>query len=702
MVIAAEGSAELGRRRERLESFGLYAFGIVGIAAGLHAWRPIPTVAAPRPAVAAPPGGFPAPRAHADPVASYTIRATLDADRHIVDGDATIELRNVSSAPLSTLRLHLYLNAFKNDRTLFRRARVGGFRGEEPGKPGFIDVLKLTRDGDSTDLWTKHVWLVHRGESPQDAPDDRARWPAAIAGAPDDETDVEVPLDRPIDPGDTARFHVVFRDQLPEVVERTGYAGSFHLVGQWFPKLAKLERDGRWAGFAFHHLGEFYADYGNYDVTLDVPAAYLTGATGARASTQSTNGRRTERWVAADVHDFAWTAWDRFEERTLDVDGVHVTLLTPPDRRAEGDRELASTVHGLHDMSTRYGEYPYSTLTVVHPPDGAEEAGGMEYPTLITTGGAWHPDVGEHSLELVTIHELGHQWFYGLIGSNEVDWPAGDEGFNSYAEELAAETMFGRGTAFASAPLTVATLDTYQRAGVATAIVEPIFEPVPRFADGRSYARRVYGATATLLATLRRTYGEAAIDRAMGVYAREQRFQHPGPEAWFEALEREAGKECADNARKALTSPFDLDVSIEHLEVAPAHGPRGLFDPEKGRVDESVDSLISEYVGSVTLARRGVVDFPIDVELRFADGSRRVETVHFGTEADGTPRTWRRIDADGPSKLVAALVDPFEKVPFDRDRLDNFMTVTEAAGGTRRMRARLESWAQSLVRGVGP
>jgi len=188
-----------------------------------------------------------------DKVASYDIDAKLDTNAHRITAHETIHFVNRSSATLNELWFHLYLNAFKNDRTLFLRSPFGAGRsGDKAHEYGYVDVKKLSIvGGDDADLWPNRD-----RHSPND---------------PDDETDLRLPLPSPLEPGASLSLELTFEDQLPEIVERTGYAGSFHFLGQWFPKLARLEPDGQFAHFSFHAQSEFYADFGDYDVTLDVP-----------------------------------------------------------------------------------------------------------------------------------------------------------------------------------------------------------------------------------------------------------------------------------------------------------------------------------------------------------------------------------------------------------------------------------------------
>jgi hypothetical protein len=721
------------RNGRAVDSLVLAALGVSGLVAAAWSFRPAPVVPAPAPIVAPPAGGWPVVPDSAERIVRYELTARLDPAAHEIEGHGVITLRNASKTALADLRLHLYLNGFKNDRSLFRRARVGGFRGDRSRAPGYIDVQKLVVDGE--DLWPKREWVDHRQESPQD-PHTVATAPV-VEGAPDDQTDVRIPLSKPVPAGGSVTLQVDFHDRLPEVSERTGYEGSFHFAGQWFPKLARLEADGTWASFPFHHLAEFYADYGSYDVTIDVPASFTIGASGPTVSSRLEGGRRVERHALEDVHDFAWTAWDGFVAREAKLEGIDVKVLAPRGYDAAVERELLAVQHALRDKGARFGAYPYPVLTVVHPPDGADEAGGMEYPTLITTGGPWWPNHGSHEVEAVTVHELGHQWFYGLVGTHEVEWPAGDEGFNSFADELAMGSLFGDGSGFSLGPWKLST-DAFSRRGVAAAFDEPLFQPAYAFATGRSYGGRVYGATATALHTLRRVYGPERFDTAMGVWTRKFRFQHPRPEDFFAVLGEQVGPECELAARVMTLTPFSYDVYVDSISSAADKGPTGWFDGAAGRVKKE-PAETGRYANVAWLGRRGSLDVPVDVELRYADGSRARRTIRFGEPAfvhtqpaaapaagpdvaalvlglpvasDAPPRvasahapahgTWYRIDADGPSALVAVIVDPDFKLLVDRDRLDNFASSSAGRGGAPVARERSVAWLEVLLRGVGP
>src|SRR5690606_9692244 len=114
-------------------------------------------------------------------------------------------------------------------------------------------------------------------------------------GDPKDETDIRVDLPDEVAAGSTLTLEIEWESQLPQIVERTGYLSDYHFVAQWFPKLARLERDGTWRHFTFHAQSEFYADYGDYDVTLDVPERFIVGASGETIERRVEGGRLIQR-----------------------------------------------------------------------------------------------------------------------------------------------------------------------------------------------------------------------------------------------------------------------------------------------------------------------------------------------------------------------------------------------------------------------
>jgi hypothetical protein len=584
-------------------------------------------------------------------VASYTLEARLDATRHVIAGHGEIRWRNDATTPAHELWMHLYLNAFKNDKTLFLRSPYGAGRsGAHASDWGYIDVTRLV----ARELGNIDLWPGAARTSP---------------GDPDDQTDIRIPLPTPVAPGGRLTLAVSFDAKLPAILERTGYAGSFHFAGQWFPKLARREPDGSWAHFRFDAQSEFYADFGSYDVTIDVPAEMQVGASGVRRSERVARGRRVVRHTIAPAHDFAWTAWDQFRVATTTADGVAVRLLYPPSQEAGARVTLDALERALPYMNRRYGRYPYPTLTVVSPPDAAAAAGGMEYPSLITSGGRWYlPHLGIRAFETVTIHELGHQWFYGTVATNEHQWPFLDEGVNSYAESNTMTALYGQGSAISALGVEVSGPALMRAIAALRAHDVPIALGAARFPGFEDLAALVYSRTATLLTTLGNVYGTERLERALGDYARRNRFGHPGPTELVAALRTELGDEAARAAQGALFERGWVDYVVRDLETTPLARPAGVFDSDAGRKEHRVverdDSQPTQWVGRVLVFRHGNLHFPVDIDLYAEDGS----TTRHRWDGSGD---WIALDYRGTSPLVGAWIDPRRKVALDQDLTNN-------------------------------
>ena len=206
-----------------------------------------------------------------DRVVSYSIDAELDPVKHTLRGKQQLTWRNRSAQPVCSVYVHLYLNAFEGPGSTFmteQRASSSGFRSNVATKDGEYGYIRLDR--------------VAQNGAP-------ARWTFVQPdnGPKTDRSVVRIDLPQPVAPGASTTLDIDFFDQLPRVVARTGYYGSFHLVAQWFPKIGVLELPGergatapRWNAHEFHLHSEFYADYGSYDVRITVPKDYTVGATG--------------------------------------------------------------------------------------------------------------------------------------------------------------------------------------------------------------------------------------------------------------------------------------------------------------------------------------------------------------------------------------------------------------------------------------
>ena len=576
-----------------------------------------------------------------EPVASYSLAARLDGTAQSLHGEGTLTFVNRSAASVSELYFHLYSNAFESERTLFNRSAFTRARsGRTPRRWGNIRLTRLV----APELGGVDLLPNLEPHSP---------------GDPDDGTDRRVPLPRPLEPGQRLTIELAWDSSLPDIVERSGATRDFYFLGQWFPKLARLEPDGTWAHFPFHPHAEFYADFGDYDVRLDVPEPMVVGATGRQLESRVEAGRRLLRYHAESVHDFAWTAWPAFERREERLAGVDVHLLYPPGHERNAEATLTALRFALPHFNQRYGAYPYSDLTVVHPPAFAASAGGMEYPTLITTGGPWHQAYWSRAMELVTIHELGHQWFYGLVASNEPRWPFLDEGLNSYAESVAAEGLFGPSSASELPGLELSETALHRAGNRLAPHDAPIARAASEFVDFAEIGRIVYSRTATLFRTLANVYGAAALEDALRRYTTRYRFAHPGPEELLHTLQETLGPDASENVRAALFDGAGVNYSLRTLRSIQ-------------KADPTVPLDARPFESRVVVHRDGELRFPVQVLLLTPSG-QRIERRWDGQGRDHI------IEHVGPEPVVFAQVDPDNAVLIDDSLLDNALRSDPAA-----------------------
>ena len=419
----------------------------------------------------------------------YAIRARMDGDPQRIEGSETLRWTNGTSESVSDLQFHLYLNAFSNNRSTHVFEGKGKLRRGHELKAGWGWTRVTAAAVAGTDLFPTLKFL---------APDD---------GRPEDRTVFSLDLPAPVLPGETIEVMIEWESQLPRVRRRTGYKDDFVLVAQWFPKLGVYEEGRGWNAHQFHANSEFFADYGTYDVTLDLPASYRdpdggeprVGGSGVLVSSELKGDERLMvRFVApsredqrnadrvgrrARVHDFTWTADPAFEvrretfrystwaneyakdvelarrafgpDKDLALHNVDVRLLIHPERLDQADRHIKATSAALFFYGLWFGEYPYSQITVVDPPWGGRAAGGMEYPTLFTCGTRLFTTEDMYQPESVTVHECGHQFWYGLVGNNEFEGAWLDEGFNSYTDSEVMWRVYGeerRATFYSNVP----------------------------------------------------------------------------------------------------------------------------------------------------------------------------------------------------------------------------------------------------------
>jgi hypothetical protein len=584
-------------------------------------------------------------------VVAYQIDANYDPGKHSVDATETLTYHNFTGQALDKFPFHLYLNGFQPKSTwVYEAHRERYFRadfdeGWDPKDNGSSDITSLEVVG-MGDLM-KQIKFV--------SPDD---------GNPDDKTVFEVQLPRPVAPGEDVQFKIKFHAVFPEVVARTGYKRTFLLAGQWFPKVGVFW-NGAWNCHQFHGMTEFFADFGTYDVKITLPKDYIIGATGVQTGdTDNGNGTKTVSFHAEDVHDFAWTADPNYKviesEFTGSVGTVKVRLLSYQSHKSSWDRYIGITQQTMKRFDEWYGPYPYAQITVVDPPHGAMEAGGMEYPTFITGDTWWWAPKGQYFVpEGVTEHEFGHQYWYGMVATNEFENAWLDEGINSYTEVKVLDDIFGRDTSildFMGAQL--GERDYQRRSYLGRPDFDPLARPSYLDASMSSYGDITYGKTATILVTLEAVVGEKTLRDALHNYFMKYRFTHPTQEDFLRSVNETAQQDLGWYWQQAVYGTQMLDYEVWRAESTPVNW----FDP---KLEEKKGE--TEYETQVMLHRKGDFIFPVEAEVKFDNG----ETVR--EKWDGRER-WVRFVYRKKASIVSVQIDPDYRVTLDKNYLNNSKT----------------------------
>ena len=636
-------------------------------------------------------------------VVAYNINAHIDVKKKTVDATETLTYKNLTGQPLTTFPFHLYLNAFQADSTFTSETHFGGgirasdAANDYPAKNvGSIAISHLEADGYG-DL-TESLRFV--------APDDNNA---------NDKTVAELQLPKPLAAGASITFRMSFHDQFPESVARNGYKRDFLMGGQWFPKIGVFWQ-GKWNCHQYHSTTEFFSNFGTFNVALTLPKNYTVGASGVPTGDHlNADGTRTLSFYGEDIHDFAWAASPHFTVTNgtflSSMGPVQIRVLALESHPDAGRRYLEIIRASMKQFDTRYGPYPYKILTVIDPePDSEME--GMEYPTLITGGTSWFDPT--YITEITAEHEFGHEYWYGMVASNEFEDAWLDEGINSYTEVEVTAAILGRETNFVRFPWANLS-DAAQQ--YASYIDMPDYDPVTRnawqFRNAASYGGITYGKTAVLLETLEGIIGKDTMDEALQTYFMRYRFTHPTAEDFLRTIEEVAIKRGRATGNYGKQSPSQMPAlrGIFPLPNSPqillGSSLRPYFnqaiygtavldyavevvssDPAKWWLSGSKDKSMRD---TVTVRRIGDFMLPVILEVVFSDGTRVRE--HWDPASTPNDR-WKTFIYLRDAKIVSAEIDPDHTVQLDASRFNNSRTIAANPVPARKLTNLWTSWLQ--------
>lgn len=536
----------------------------------------------------------------------YKIRVTLNDKKHELSAYEEIKYINNSVTSLSYIYFHLWPNAYKNHETALAKQLVENgetdFYYSKPEERGYIDSLDFKVNGKAVKVEydAEHIDIC------------------------------KIILNEPIRSHDTIFITTPFHVKLPDAkFSRLGHTGQAYYITQWYPKPAVFDNNG-WHQMPYLNQGEFYSEFGSFDVSITVPQNYLLAATGDRIEAseeeewlnmkvaetealfkagrlvnqpakfpESSPNKKTIRFMQSNVHDFAWFADKRFhvlrDKVQLPKSGrVIDTWVFFTDNEAE---LWKNSIEYIDDATLFYsyfiGDYPYNHVTAI---DGVIAAGGgMEYPNITVIG----ESNNAFTLETTIMHEVGHNWFYGIMGSNERDFPGMDEGLNSFYEMRYIQAKYpnkkltallGRDSTFKFMGLNkFPHKESYKLSYLISArqnLDQPINTESAKFTK-YNYGAIVYSKSAIAFDYLMSAVGNEKFDDGMRFYFDNWKFKHPSPRDLQKTLEYHCAIDMNWFVEGMINSKEKIDYKVlRHKKLE--NGAHQILVKGKGKVNGPV------------------------------------------------------------------------------------------------------------------
>ena len=631
--------------------------------------------------------------------ANYNINVKLNPEKKLITGKMQLNWKNITKDTITELQFHLYLNAFKNSATTFMKESGGFFRGSKADEGnkinwGWVDINSMRVKG-GDDLTGKIEFI---------RPDD---------GNEMDQTAIRVPLNDSILPGESIDLNIDFTSKLPKIIARTGFSDNYFLVGQWFPKIAVYEpagmrysTKGAWNCHQFHSNSEFYADYGVYNVNITLPKDYVVGATGIQTSTKTVGDAKTVKYHAEDVIDFVWTASPRFVEFTQDWKHVKIRLLMQPEHKDLAQRHFESAIAALEYFDEHIGKYPYPNLTILDPPFRGAQSSGMEYPTFITAGSFAYMPEKFRFIEQVVIHEFGHQYFMGMLATNEFEEAWMDEGMTTYFECLTMDKAYGEKTSNVGfSNFHIGDLEQKRTGYVHTHIrnISESYRYSWLYPSRNGYGMYSYNKPAVFLTTLKRLVGNECMDDIMKTFFKRWSFKHPSSKDFIAIVNEVVVKHHGNKFGNDMNWFFDqvlygsniCDYSIYKISNKKIRQDGGLIDKngKKKLLEEDENDTTTSYENKVIVRKLGEVVMPVEVLIHFENGREVLKNW------DGKERTFTFKFKSG-SKIDWVKIDPENKILIDVNLANNHTVIKQNTKPMKKITVKFLFWLQNIIQSI--
>ena len=498
----------------------------------------------------------------------YKIKIDFDHKNHQFSGKQNLKYFNNSNDTINKVFFHLYFNAFQPGSMMDVRSRslpdpdrrvMDRISKLNKNEIGFHEVNKIQQDGKN---------LRHHVQG----------------------TILEVELVDPLIPNESTEFYLEYFSQVPVQIRRSGRnnkEGIDYSMAQWFPKIAEYDRQG-WHANPYI-AREFYAPWGDFDVSISINKNNIVAATGILENKTKEKNKNVWNFKAENVHDFVWAADPDYVHDILKVDSENLELhfyyqKTNDEMVSNWKRLQDDTADAFRYINGKFGKYPYTKYSVIQGGDG-----GMEYPmaTLIT-GERSYP-----SLLSVTIHEALHSWYQMLLGTNESYLAWMDEGFTSFAQNI---TFINKFNEIYNLDFTNPLERSYNRYYnfIKTGLEEPLSTHSDHFSTNQAYGVGSYTKGAIFLMQLGYIIGEDKLFKGLRRYYNEWKFKHPNEYDFLRIMEKESGIELDWYIDYWIKTTHHIDYSLETKKK------------DDGKISLSVNRI-------------GKMPMPIEIEVLYED-----------------------------------------------------------------------------------
>jgi hypothetical protein len=438
-------------------------------------------------------------------ISRYDIEVIFNPDEKTLSACQKITVKNNCERELDELYFHIYPNAYKTKESApFPKSEM------EPAYPngfssGRINIKKII----SEDVETQYDV---------------------------DDTILKVRMSKPMIPGQQVNIEIQFDDILPNCLGRYGYGETTINLANWYPILCVYDENG-WNTDPYYEVGDpFYSDIAQYEVSIKIPGKYIIAATGTLVDKVENNGWVTWRFKAGPVRDFALVASKQFNLAEEMVGSTRITSFFHKNDEESGKQALAYASKAISFFNDYFGEYPYDNFAVV---SCDFFIGGMEYPNLVMIGRQFY-SLGQ-ILEYIVVHETAHQWWYGIVGNNQIKEAWLDEALTEYSTVLYYENVYDKKTG--ERVYNDFILNPYQFYEISRS-PGPILRHLSQFKDWIEYDAVVYLRGAIMLKDLEYRMGKVKLRDALSYYFKANAFKNATTKERLKELEESMKRIC--------------------------------------------------------------------------------------------------------------------------------------------------------------